>query len=131
MVEGELKPKICGRNDHQATGNIGYLTLLSVGHMFQVGDAEGTKVTTVKPKRCQFAPTTLFRTRIKRAWATPHSSGKVDQIHVDAVTGLIWFRMGDNGPIFEWFTLVNSSYLKNNEDCNSRWSGGQQEQLDN
>ena len=85
-------------------------------------------MTTVKPKRCRLAPTTLFRARIKRACATPHSPGKVDQIHVDAVTGLIRFRMGDDGHIFEWSALVN---LKDNEDRNSTWSGGQREQLDN
>ena len=117
--EEELKPKICGRNDHRVTGNAGYLTLLSVGRMFWVGGMEGTKVTTVKLKQCQLAPTTLFKTRIKRACTTPHSPGKVDQIHVDAVTGLIWFWMGDDGPIFEGFMLVNLSCLKNNEDRNS------------
>ena len=41
------------------------------------------------------------------------------------------FRMGDDGHIFERFGLVNSSYLENNEDRNSAWSGGQREQLDN
>jgi len=131
VVEEELKPKICGRNNLRVAGDTGYLTLLSVGRMFRVGGAEGTKVTTVKPKRCRLAPTTLFRTRIKRACATPHSLGKVDQIHVDAVTGLMQFRMGDDGHIFEGFALVNSSCLKFNEDRSSTWSGRQREQLDN
>lgn len=65
------------------------------------------------------------------ACATRHSPGKVDQINGDAVTGLIQFRMSDDGHIFEWFALVKSSYLENNEDRNSAWSGGQREQLDN